>query len=101
MCKRYNTLTFLSNDEYIPMMNMIKRAMISTLCLLSWNAMAATATATATPADPHLKVVSQAITDFMKENDVPGVAVELYINGEPYAYYFGEADREKATPVTD
>lgn len=44
--------------------------------------------------------IKQAVTAFMRANDVPGVAVEIYVDGKPQSYYFGLADKVKKTPVT-
>lgn len=46
------------------------------------------------------EVVKQVISKFMEVNHVPGVAVELYVNGQPQHYYFGYAKPEKKLPVT-
>ena len=51
-----------------------------------------------TPQDEE--IVRQSITAFMKQNNIPGAAVELYVNGKPESYYFGYADQEKKTPIT-
>ncbi len=40
----------------------------------------------------HAEIVKQIISQYMDENDVPGVAVELYIEGKPESYYFGYAN---------
>lgn len=45
-------------------------------------------------------LVSKTITAWMEKNDIPGVAVEIYHNGTPHSYYFGYANREHKTPVT-
>jgi beta-lactamase class C len=45
-------------------------------------------------------LVKKAIADFMYKNHVPGVAVELYVNGKPYFYNFGYANRDEKKPVT-
>jgi beta-lactamase class C len=44
--------------------------------------------------------VKQTITKIMKENHIPGVAVELFIAGKPSSYNFGYADAVKKKPVT-
>ena len=36
----------------------------------------------------------------MQKNEVPGAAVLLIVEGKPYAYYYGYADRESKKPVT-
>lgn len=48
---------------------------------------------------PQEMYVTKKITAFMQQNNVPGTAVELYVEGKPYEYYFGYADDEKKTPV--
>lgn len=45
------------------------------------------------------EIVAKEIESFMREYDVPGVAVELYVDGKPYAYYFGMADKKRKKPV--
>jgi len=52
------------------------------------------------PIDPHEKIVRQEINAFMQKNAIPGVAVEMYINGEPHSYYFGYAKPTKKVPIT-
>lgn len=47
------------------------------------------------------EVVSNAIHTWMAENNVPGAAVVLYVDGKPFSYYYGYADKEKKTPVTE
>lgn len=55
----------------------------------------------ASSVDPIKSLVTEAATQFMQENDVPGVSIQLYVNGEPHTYYFGYADPETEIPVTD
>jgi len=50
---------------------------------------------------PHADIVQKTIYSLMAKNNIPGVAVELYINGKPYEYYYGYADREKKLPVSN
>lgn len=45
--------------------------------------------------------IRHTISSWMKENDIPGAAVEIYINGIPHSYYFGYANRDKKIPVTE
>lgn len=52
------------------------------------------------PSDPQADVVRQTMTAFMEKNNIPGVAVELYVDGKPHSYYFGYANRDKKTPIT-
>lgn len=75
------------------MMKMIKAVLLPLLLLLSLNAFAENG-------DPHEAIVKQTITEYMEKNNIPGVAVELYVNGKPYSYYFGYADKDKKTPIT-
>lgn len=51
-------------------------------------------------ADPYADMVKQTVAAYMQKNHVPGVAVELYVEGKPYSYYFGYANPDKKTPVT-
>lgn len=55
--------------------------------------------------EKHVKLsdekINKTITAWMKKNDIPGVAIEVYRNGVPNSYYFGYADRNKKTPVTE
>ena len=61
---------------------------------------AAAEIAPTTTAPSDTDVVNQVITKFMQENQIQGVAVELYIDGQPQHYYFGYANTAKKTPVT-
>lgn len=49
--------------------------------------------------DINAEAIKQSITAFMRENKVSGVAVELYLEGQPHSYYFGYADKSKKIPV--
>jgi len=44
-------------------------------------------------------IVNKVISNLMTQNQIPGVAVELYIDGKPYAYYYGQANKDKKIPV--
>lgn len=44
--------------------------------------------------------IKKNITRWMKKNNIPGLAVEIYDMGEPHSYYFGLADKDKKIPVT-
>lgn len=45
---------------------------------------------------PHLdQYVQNSITPWMLKNKIPGLAVELYVDGVPHSYYFGVANRDK------
>lgn len=52
------------------------------------------------PASPA-QTVNQVMTDFMKQNQVPGVAVIIYVDGKPSSYYYGYAKPARHVPVTD
>lgn len=68
--------------------------MLSLLIILSFNVYAEDTL------DPNSKIVKQAISAFMEKNNIPGVAVELYVDGIPHSYYFGYANEEKKTLVS-
>ncbi|MGK6317830.1 class C beta-lactamase [Neorhizobium sp. DT-125] len=44
-------------------------------------------------------VVDEAIKPLMSENDIPGMAVGITIDGRSFVWNYGLADREKAVPV--
>ncbi|WP_105436517.1 serine hydrolase [Neorhizobium tomejilense] len=46
-------------------------------------------------------VVDKAMKPLMSENEIPGMAVGVTINGRSYVWNYGLADREKAVPVGD
>ena len=46
---------------------------------------------------PRVKKVVDAA---MRRYQVPGVAIALYVHGEPYLFNFGYADKKKKTPIT-
>ncbi|RDI42537.1 serine hydrolase [Aquicella lusitana] len=56
--------------------------------------------ASAETLDADAETVKQEVTALMKEHDIPGAAVEIYVDGKPRSYYFGFANQEKKTPVT-
>ncbi|CDZ45977.1 class C beta-lactamase [Neorhizobium galegae] len=45
--------------------------------------------------------VDKAMKPLMSENDIPGMAVGVTINGRSFVWNYGLADREKAVPVGD
>lgn len=45
-------------------------------------------------------IVKQAVSAMMQQQAIPGVAVELYVQGKPYAYYFGYANQTKKIPMS-
>jgi beta-lactamase class C len=50
--------------------------------------------------DPQSALVQQTMTTIMEEYKIPGIAVILYVHGQPSAYYFGYADDAQKTPVS-
>lgn len=46
------------------------------------------------------EMINQAVTAFMKKNNVPGVAVTVFNDGEPSTYYYGYANQEKKIPIS-
>lgn len=44
--------------------------------------------------------INQKMTQWMKIYGIPGAAVQVYSNGSMKSYYFGYADKDKKTPVT-
>src|SRR5581483_202499 len=54
-----------------------------------------------TKKDPIATIVSKIVKDFMREFNIPGAAVALYIHGTPYLFSFGYADQEHKIPVTE
>lgn len=47
--------------------------------------------------EAHVKKIIQ---PWMKQNNIPGVAVALHHNGESYLFHFGHADHEKKKAIT-
>lgn len=76
-------------------MKIIGKIIIITLSLVS-ACIAAEIPTNPVPAEE----IKQEITALMEENHIPGVAVELYIDGKPQSYYFGYAKPAKQVPVT-
>lgn len=62
---------------------------------------AANAFAVCEKTDTLCKEVNNKVVSWMKKNAIPGVAIEIYQDGEPFSYYFGYADPEKEIPVTE
>lgn len=81
------------NNEMMNMFNKIA------LCVLSVISMASVVHAE-TPAQTSADFTKAAVLEFMQSNNIPGVAVEVYVDGKPSAFYFGHANLEKKTPVT-
>ncbi len=53
-----------------------------------------------TPSVPTKQFVQQIIKPLMQKYDISGVAVEIYIDGKPKSYYFGEANPNKKISVS-
>lgn len=45
------------------------------------------------------QIVNPLIKKFMGDNQIPGVAVELYVKGVPHSYYYGYADKQRKIKV--
>lgn len=56
--------------------------------------------ATNTKTDPK-EIVDKTVFELMQKYNIPGVAVELYVNGKPYAYNYGYEQITKATSIND
>ncbi|MDF2529787.1 MAG: ampC 2 [Gammaproteobacteria bacterium] len=63
--------------------------------LISSQAFADTSGQTPNPAP----IVTQAINQLMQKDHIPGAAVELYVNGQAYSYYFGDRNTAHHLPV--
>jgi beta-lactamase class C len=75
---------------------MIKKLTVLFLCLIA----GITQSLAATPAPAiHADIVNAAIQKFIDENHLPGVIVELYVDGKPESYYFGYANPNLQTPM--
>jgi beta-lactamase class C len=46
------------------------------------------------------EVVNNVMHEYMQKHEVPGMAVIVYTDGKPSAYYFGYADLETKKPIT-
>lgn len=55
----------------------------------------------ASPINVNTRLIQQTITAFMQKHHIPGMDVELVINGEPTTYHFGYADLATKQLVTD
>ncbi len=76
-------------------MNKLIKFVISTLSLtMSFTASASTSNADA-------EIVKQAVTTMMQQHNIPGVAIELYVDGKPETYFFGYANKAKKQLITD
>lgn len=74
----------------------VKKIFLSLLSLT----ISMTANADQTISDKNSTMINQTIISFMQKNHIPGVAVEIYDNGVPKAYYYGYADVKNKIPVT-
>lgn len=86
------------------MLAKISRLIIAVICcFISVNLIAAPAPLvnSQVASDPTVAYVNQVMRTFLKENRIPGMAVELYINGKPYSFYYGVANVNTQVPVTD
>lgn len=55
--------------------------------------------AVAASTHPVAPMVAPIIKQFMQDNQIPGVAVELYVKGVPSSYYYGYADKARKIKV--
>lgn len=44
--------------------------------------------------------IERLVIAWMKKNNIPGAAIEIYADGQPHSYYFGLADKDKKIPIT-
>lgn len=72
----------------------MKRTIILLISIIVFNVHAATL-----PSDTQA-IIDDIIAPYMQKNQIPGVAVELYLDGKAYSYFYGFANREKKIPVT-
>lgn len=56
-------------------------------------------------ADVAIKIddqkINKVMTVWMTKNNIPGAVIEIYADEQSRAYYFGLADKDKKTPVTN
>jgi beta-lactamase class C len=81
----------------VSMQKMFKFMSIMTFALVPFGTWAAGTADSATVA----ATVNQTIQTLRANTQTPGVAVELYLDGKPYSYYYGYAKPHNKTPVTD
>jgi len=55
----------------------------------------------AAPVETPEVLTKRVINSLMQQYKVPGVAVEFYVDGKPYAYNFGYANLTKKIPIKD
>lgn len=80
----------------LSMLNIKNFLLFPLACFISLSAYAAAET----PTDPNMEMVNQTVNQFIKKNNIPGIAIETYVDGVPHSYYFGYANLEKKTPIT-
>lgn len=51
------------------------------------------------PNEPGALIVKQTILPWMQKNKIPGVAVDIYLHGQPSAYFFGYASLATKMPI--
>lgn len=51
--------------------------------------------------DRSKTVIDKTITELMQKYQIPGTAVELYVDGKPYAFNYGYEQITKSTPISD
>jgi beta-lactamase class C len=52
------------------------------------------------PSDPNQKIIQDIVDKLVQKDHIPGMAALLYVDGKPYTYYVGDANREKKIRVT-
>jgi beta-lactamase class C len=78
------------------MIKFSKIAFVTLLSLLTVTSLAAIPN----PKKSNEEIVTKVAQELMKQNNIPGMAVEVFANGKPHSYYFGFANPAKKTPVT-
>lgn len=73
--------------------------LLSTLILSLLSLSLYAETAPAPQVDPTDKLLQHSIAAFAEKNKIPGIAVELYVDGKLYEHYTGYADKESKEPV--
>lgn len=83
------------------MIKAIKLISTLALTLISINvyAEAVSAPPAAPVSDSTDKLLQQSIASLVEKNKIPGVAVELYVDGKLYEHYTGYADKETKEPI--
>lgn len=70
------------------------------IILLSFVSNAFAATPVSSASEQDALAITSIVKTLMKDNQIPGMAVEVYANGKPHSYYFGYANPTRKTPVT-